>query len=827
MYRASAHSIVLLAILAGPAARSFSAQTDSAPATNREGLEFFETNIRPLLVKSCYECHSADAKIIKGGLRLDSPEGWRKGGDSGPALVPGEPGKSLLVTVVRRADEESPTPRKHKLSPEQIADLEAWVNMGAPDPRQETAVASSGATKVVDFEAARKFWSFQPVKDPTPPRVKGRANNPIDQFVLAKLEQRGMTQGATADKRTLIRRVTFDLIGLPPTPEEIDVFLTDPSPDAFATVVDRLLASAHYGERWGRHWLDVVRYADTAGDSSDYPIPQAYLYRNYVIDSFNQDKPYDQFLREQIAGDLLPAANEPRKRENTIATGFVAISRRFGTGSVIQLTIEDTIDTLGKAVLGLSLGCARCHDHKFDPIPTQDYYALYGIFNSTRYPHPGSENDKRQKDFVPLIPPAEVETIMKPFQAKQDEFDAEAKQLEKERNQLMKRSVKKSAAEATESSADGPAPRFQSEKDYYHALLELKNKRDAFTDTLPRIESAYAVAEGTPANSRVQRRGELASLGEEVPRHFLQVLGGQILPFGDKGSGRHELAGWLADSNNPLTARVIVNRLWQHHFGRGIVESPNDFGARGSAPTHPELLDYLASRFVAAGWSIKAMHRLLLLSRTYQLAGADNPRYVKMDPGNLWLWKFNRQRLHAEIIRDALLSVSGWLDLSVGGAHPFPPENKWDFTQHNEFHALYEINRRSVYLMQQRSRRHPYLGIFDGADPNSTTGARSLSTTPLQALFMMNDRFMQEQAAGFAARLEDAKPRDAERIALAYLLAYGRPATRTEVRQGEAYLRAFREKAVPVNRFLEERERMAWTSFARVLLSSNEFVFVE
>ncbi len=522
---------------------------DALPA---EHLRFFESKIRPVLVERCYKCHSSGAKSIEGGLLLDSRLGVLKGGDRGRAIEPGDADASLLVQAIRYEDDDLQMPPDEKLSAAVIADFEQWIGLGAPDPR----TAASVITKVeVDLEKARGHWSFQPVREPAVPQVADKRwpLTPVDHFILAKLEANGLRPVEIADRRALVRRATIDLIGLPPTPEEVDEFVNDPASldEAFRHVVERLLASRHYGERWGRHWMDLVRYADTAGDNSDYPVPQLYLYRNYVIQSFNADKPYDQFLREQIAGDLLSAESPEQQNEQTIATGYIALSRRFGSiidGYPQHLTIEDTIENLGRTVLGLAISCARCHDHKFDPISQADYYGLYGIFNSTRYPFPGIELDKKPRDFVSL--------------------------------------------EKTASSPGG---------------------------------LAYAVAEGKTGDARLHRRGDPKNPGDVVPRKFLDVLGGQRLSEDvAKTSGRLQLAHWLTDPANPLTARVMVNRIWQYHFGRGLVETPSDLGTRGLPPTHPELLDYLAARFVEDGWSIKNMHRLIMQSQAYQLSSVES-----------------------------------------------------------------------------------------------------------------------------------------------------------------------------------------------------------
>lgn len=658
-------------------------------------------------------------------------------------------------------------------------------------------------------DAASDHWAFNPIRlqaVPQPANPRWAAND-IDRFVLATLEKLGLEPNAPAERRTLIRRATFDLTGLPPTPEEVEAFVNDRKSGAFERVIDRLLASPHYGERWGRHWLDLARYADTAGDSSDYPVPQAYLYRNYVIDSFNSNKSYDQFLREQIAGDLLPSASPEQKRQMITATGFIAIARRFGTepAGTMHLTIEDTLDTVGRSVLGLSLSCARCHNHKFDPVSTRDYYALYGIFSSTRYPYAGSEAKKEQSDFVPLYSEAEWTARHKAETDEYQRLDDEVKRLEKKSELFKKEGL--------------------SDPDLRRELKALRQKRDDLSGMISLADVAFAVSERRATNASIHIRGEPANLGEPVPRGFLAVLGGQQVPNDEKGSGRLQLAQWLTDPANPLTARVMVNRIWQRHFGKGLVQTPSDFGTRGRAPTHPELLDYLALKFVASGWSTKTMHKLIMMSRAYQQASADNPANATIDPANELLWKYSRQRLDAESIRDSLLAVSGALERSRAGPHPFPPPNRWDYTQHYQFTALYETRQRSVYLMQQRIRRHPFMATFDGADPNTSTPERLVTTTPLQALFTLNDKFAHEMAECFAERLLRECDNSAARIQRAYELSYGRKPSREEMRSDLEYLRDTARKLESLN--VTDPEKKAWASFARAVMGSNEFIFLD
>ena len=719
------------------------------PALTPAQETFFESQVRPLLVNSCQRCHGP--KKQESGLRVDSRAALLRGGSSGPALVAGKPGESLLIKAIKH-DGELKMPPGKKLEAQQTVVLSRWIEMGAPWPREAAGVAiRTGEITAED----RRFWSFQPVGNPAIPKVLTPrwVHTPLDAFILARLEEANITPARPADRRTLLRRVTFDLTGLPPTAEEIQSFLTDTSPDAFAHVVDRLLASRAYGERWGRHWLDVVRYADTAGETADYPIREAYLYRNYVIDSFNQDKPYDQFVREQIAGDIL-AKTAPRKQyaEMVTATGFIALSRRFGFDpeNYHHLTIQDTIDTLGQSVLGLSIGCARCHNHKFDPITTADYYALYGIFDSTRYAFPGSEEKHRPREFEPLVPAAEI--------------------------------------------------------------------KDPKT-----VPMAYAVAEGKPHHAKIQKRGEPAQLGDEVPRRNLTILNGEQIPA-NAGSGRLQLARFLTDPHNPLTARVMVNRIWQHHFGIGLVATENDFGNRGQRPTHPELLDYLAQRFVASGWSIKAMHRLIVLSKTYQLSGEATST---KDPENRLLGRRTPLRLEAEAIRDSLLFVSGNLDPSMGGAHPFPPVDSWGFTQHAPFVAVYDTNRRSVYLMTQRLRRHPFLLLFDGPDTNASTARRLPTIVPTQALFFLNDPFVHNQSTTLAHKLISSQPQDKARLQRAYVAVLSRDPQDEEQQHDLAFLRNYRQKLEQSGVPTEQREEKAWAALVRTLFARNEFLFID
>ena len=773
-----------------------------------EQTAFFEKRIRPVLVNNCAECHSAGAKRIRGGLVLDSRAGLIKGGDSGPVVTPGSPEASLLIHAVKHLDADMAMPPKKKLPDMEIKDLEEWVRSGAPYPG--TNDTTKLLADVIDWNKAREFWSFKPIKKVQPPKVKATSwpRSDIDKFIFARLEKEKLKPAKDADKRALIRRATYDLTGLPPTPEEVDVFLNDKSPKAFEKLIDRLLASPAYGERWGRHWLDVVRYADTAGDNSDFPIPQIYKYRNWVISAINQDMPYDQFVKAQLAGDLLPAKSEEEKKQNIIATGYIANARRFGSrvsDYPQHLTIEDTIDNVGRAFLGLTVSCARCHNHKFDPITNEDYYALYGIFHSTRYPWPGIELEQKQRDFVPLVPQSEVEAAKNKHKDKQKELEAKVAELEKQ----------------SKEGSDEEKKARKKDLDAAKKALE-KHKKSA----LP-IEQAYAVAEASKIEDvRLQLKGDPAKTAHVVPRGFLKVLNGGAVQD-SKSSGRLQLAERLISKDNPLPSRVMANRIWLYHFGKGIVPTPNDYGKQGKPPIHPELLDYLASEFISSGWSLKKMHKLIMLSRTYQLSSELSSDALARDPNNELLSAYPRRRLDAESIRDTLLALGGDLEKGQGGPHPFPPQHEWNFTQHNPFKAVYDTKHRSVYLMTARIQKHPFMAIFDGADPAASTAFRPTSTTPLQALFFLNDPLVHEESNGFAKRVFDSAKDDATRLNNAFRMALARAPDAAEKEKSIEALAALRAKLRETGAPEDKVDLLAWQSLVRALFRLNEFVYID
>jgi hypothetical protein len=787
----------------------------SAAEPTAAQLEFFENKIRPVLADNCYKCHSTGADKVRGGLLLDSREAIRRGGDTAPAVVPGHPDQSLLIQAVRYTDPHLQMPPQKQLSDVQIADLEKWVQMGAPDPRTATGAQKNYADPNV------KHWAWQPLAKPAVPAVKNKSwgQSPVDNFILAKLEAQGFTPNPIADKRTLIRRATFDLIGLPPTPEEVEAFVADDSPEAFAAVVDRLLASPHYGERWGRHWLDVARYSDTKGmvrrQREDPRSPYAWTYRDYVIQSFNADKPYHQFIIEQLAADQLPATKA--NPTNLTALGFLTVGERFM--GMRHDVINDQIDVVTKGFLGLTVSCARCHDHKFDPIPTEDYYSLHGIFAST------------------LEPP--VETVIQKIPPTADYRD-----YYEQRTAL--------AAKRTDIENRSQVARRDRDRDQIRLLQREQRENAAAVARLEMTHPGAVVRAMTvqdaarPRNSPVFIRGEAENRGPVVPRRFLSVLAGpNRAPF-TNGSGRLELAHAIVSPNNPLTPRVMINRIWQHHFGAGFVPTPDDFGMMSEPPSHPELLDYLASRFRDDGWSIKQMHRLIMLSSVYQQTSTDNPRYAQTDPDNRLLWRANIRRLEFEPLRDALLAIGDSLDRTMYGRPVDLERNP-------------ESPRRTIYGLVDRADLLDALVNFDFANPDTVNGLRHETSVPQQALFLMNSPVVVEQARKLVA--QDAFQNlttPTGRIEFLYARIYQRQPAPEEVQLGLTFVthspapESIRAAATlasdrPLNRQqLQEQRRIerqaaarpnrstsnrrppltAWETYAHALLQANEFSFV-
>jgi len=767
----------------------------AADSTAPAAIEYFEKEVRPILVKHCYNCHSADTKPA-GQLRVDDRNGLLVGGDHGPAIVPGNPDASLLIAAITHANEDIKMPAEgDQLSDDNISVLKKWIADGAAWPGSE--IASDLLQEPSDYEQLRReHWAFQPVRRvPVPDVQRGEwAQTEIDRFVLATLEKSALSPVGDADPATLLRRVTFDLTGLPPTPEATAEFVANPTPEAFAAVVDKLLESPAFGEQWGRHWLDVARYGESTGSARNLPYPHAWRYRDYVIDSINADKPYDEFVREQIAGDLLPAADEAERREHVIATGFLAlgvkdVNQRFKVRFEMD-NIDEQIDTVTRSLLAMTVSCARCHDHKFDPVSTRDYYALAGIFSSTdlcaglRSKMGGGGLDYYDTSKVLILSQG---TIMDPAHAEKvaaaEKAVAEAKaEFERLRE----------SPEGAEPAPNGKPKRQQARQ----KLRKLQGELTTLTDPVSYSEVAIGVRDSqTIADTQVRLRGEAEQLGPVVPRGFPQALsyeGAPAVPADQ--SGRLQLAEWLASSQNPLTARVIANRVWQHLHGAGLVVTVDNFGTTGDVPSHPELLDHLATSLVDDGWSIKRFVRRLVLTRTYQLSSDATEANLAADPSNRLLWRHSPRRLSAEELRDAMLAVAGTLDPSRP-AKPAVSDLPVIEVRNNgpEAKRLVELGRasrsRSVYLPLLRTIVPESLEVFDFAEQGLVTGQRQTTTVPPQALYLLNDPFVRRQSLELAQRVVDDTSIDAaERVRRVYQVAVGREATTEEVIRALAFV---------------------------------------
>jgi hypothetical protein len=829
--------LLVLALVAAGAARGAAPTIRAADATaTKEGLDFFEKRIRPVLVHNCYECHSGDPAKAKGHLLLDSAEGLRKGGDSGAVIAPGHADSSLLVEAIRYEGLEMPP--KGQLSDEVVADFVEWIDMGAPDPRVGKAAKPKGK---IDLAEARKFWAFQLPKVARPPEVNDSRwpHNNIDKFVRARQEQEHLDPVHDADRITLIRRVTFDLTGLPPTPAEVDAFVKDPSAGALTTVVDRLLDSPRFGERWARHWFDVVHYAESSGKERNVPFRYAWRYRDYVIDSLNADKPYDRFIIEQLAGDLLPARGPKEKNEHLIATGFLALGPKAvnvrNPEQFAMDVIDDQIDVTGRALLGMTIACARCHDHKFDPIPTTDYYAMAGIFRSTEMLG-GVEPGKKAAIDNRLIALADTDKSPKPsaedlraLQAHQREIAQVESQID-ELRKLQRQANRKNLPNRGKGKGKPPPPPPQvNGQAVREQIKELQDKLDKLeAERTPVANLAMGVLESaSPTNCQVLVRGELKDKGPEVPRGVLTVLKTpQASRIDPRHSGRFALAQWIASKNNPLTARVLVNRVWEHLFGQGLVESVDNFGALGNEPSHPELLDTLAVQFMEEGWSIKKLIRAIVLSHVYQLSSDHNAKNYEQDPSNRFLWRMERRRLDAEEIRDAMLAASGQLVFERPEGSPVMELDNGPIRGKEMQEVRKPTTVRSIYLPVIRGNLPDMLQVFDAADPSLIVGKRDVTTVPTQALFLMNNPFVLQQSSEMAKRILAEKDRDqATRIELAYRFALSRLATERERASVAKYLNEYR-KALEDSGHKGNPQFAAWTSFCQTLFQSGEFRYV-
>jgi mono/diheme cytochrome c family protein len=766
--------------------------------------ERFEKKVRPLLAARCWQCHGADKS--KGGLRLDTAAAVRAGGDSGPVVSAGKPAASRLIEAVAYTGELK-MPPKGKISDAEIAELTEWVRGGAlwPDAAVSRRVPSAsppGAGRLFTDEQ-KAYWAFQPPRDQATPIVQGAGwpKSALDAFVLGALEKNGLSPAPEADKRSLIRRASFDLIGLPPTPEEVDAFLADESPDAFARVVDRLLASPRHGERWGRHWLDLARYADSNGMDENVAYAHAFRYRDYVIRALNADRPYDQFVTEQIAGDQMPpTADLARDHDRVTATGFLVIGpKMLAEDDPMKMEmdiIDEQVDTVGRVFMGLTIGCARCHDHKFDPIPTADYYALAGIFKSTR--------SMRDHKVVAMWNERVLAT------------DPQRSRLEAHQKEVARREAQiKSLANEPGKTNDVELRRLRD------SLAGLRKER-------PKVLEVMGVEDQAVTNLRIHVRGNHMTLGAEVPRRFPRILAGENqAPLESSRSGRLELASWLTRADHPLTARVMVNRLWLWHFGEGLVGSPDNFGRLGDRPVNRELLDWLAVRFVASGWSLKAMHRLIMLSSTYRMSARFDRAAARVDPANRLQWRTSRRRLEAEAIRDAILAVSGELEGTMTGTLLNDQNHAYVNSTGKNRGTFYHVNRRSVYLPVVRSGLYDVFQAFDFADPSGSNGKRIPTTVAPQALFMLNDQVVLESSRAMAKRLLDAPAGDqGSRVRRAYLLAYGRPPSENEVTRAILYLERFATVLESQGVETGQLPIQAWQALCQSIMAASEFVYL-
>jgi len=918
-------------------------------------LAFFEKKIRPVLVEHCYKCHSASSEKVKGGLLLDTREGIRKGGESGHAVVPGNLKESLLISALKHDDFEMPP--KKVLPAAVVADFEKWIQSGAADPRRATRPVAKADS--IDIEAGRKHWAYQPLKAPALPKVTDAAwpANDIDRFILARLESAGLQPGANAEKIILIRRLYFDLVGLPPTPKEITRFVDDKSPGAYENLVDRLIKSPRFGERWGRHWLDVVRYAESMSLRGRL-LKHAWRYRDYVIEAFNDDLPYDQFLTQQLAGDLLETSSVDAQRRNLIATTFLvmgdALLENQNKSQLDMDIVDEQLDVIGKSLLAQTIACARCHDHKFDPIPTSDYYAMAGIFKNIQglkhanvstnmeIPLPILEESKRELEIhssavtklqseISELKPKIAGNDRLPVQAKDlpgivvDNPDAKAigkwgksdgiknrvgseyllsktsgskviypvafpdegryevritiaqhanrapkahvTVLHKDGNQSFRIDQRKAPGAFNKDRSDGyfqslgffefPSGQWDAveisvkggggfviadavqflpvdndgkvtipkssqqgkqllaaeQKALKTRMAKLKTELSALQKRKPAREMVNsAVEKKKPTDLKIHIRGNINNLGAIAPRGVLQVANhGPAPKMPTSSSGRLELAHWIADPSNPLTARVMANRVWHWLFGAGLVRTVDNFGTMGEPPSHPELLDHLAVHFIQKGWSVKKLIRTIVLSRTYRLSSSRGGQ--PEDPENRLLAHMNRRRLDAESLRDTMLSVGGTLKLEMGGA-TFPANLKTDVG------FQFQEPRRSVYVPVFRSSLPELFEVFDFANPSLVTGRRDISTVAPQALFMMNHPFVRTQARLTAERLlSDPLLNESHRINHAYLQILGRHATETEVSLGQDFLKTVTDTS-------EKGRIEAWTQMVQSMFLTIEFRYI-
>ena len=942
-FRLAVTACFMLASAATATLRADEGSTDKlkSSSTNADDLQYFETYIRPVLVEHCYECHSAGSKKSQGELLLDSRENIRAGGASGPAVVPGDLEQSLILDAIRYESFEMPP--SGKLSGEIVERFEEWIRRGAADPRESTALPA-GLAKV-DWESARDYWSFKPMEQVTAPEiVSDRPRGPMDAFVWSKLENAKLEPNPEVSRETWLRRVTFDLIGLPPTPSELEAFVKDDRADAFDRVVDRLLASPRYGERYGRHWMDLARYADSNGADENHGYPVAWRFRDYVIDAYNTDIPYDRFVVEQLAGDLLPADSEGEQGRLLTATGMLVIGPKMlaeqDKPKLVADLVDEQLDTVGKVFLGLTLGCARCHDHKFDPIKAEDYYALAGIFHSTKSMEhlefvsqwnerelPNQERSRQLaerrtqldttkselKQFELELHKAVVEKKLQalaahlkwrsleyqPTAAEVASFGLSEQQMKRiadfaargnwrddkaieqigaELRKLISQPTPDASPEQLQAAIveafragwlqvvqgerddkgklkderlrklsrqlfaeNGPFEAIEKLEEVVAAeqkekLLKLRETLAAIEKAMPALDKAMAADEGPLRLVSVHLRGNhLQLVGDPIPRRVPEILQPTTpaVAFPIDQSGRLEFANWLISPTHPLTARVMINRIWQYHFGEGLVRSASNFGLRGDLPSHPELLDYLAQDFVSHGWSQKAMHRKMVLSSVYRLSSFSNEQAQAVDPDNRLLWRMNRRRLEVEPLRDSLLAVADELDAQTGGQAQAIYGAKFEDTQESK--TIHDASRRTVYLPINRAALEEFFATFDYVDSAVSLEKRPVTTVPHQALFLMNHRLALHAGWRLAKRLEQYSSDDDQRLKLAYAVCFARQPTEAELTAAKEFLSTQRtailNSATTRTSSSEpnsaEHSLAPWVSLCRSLLITNEFLYLE
>jgi mono/diheme cytochrome c family protein len=817
---------------------AYALPANDPPATfTAAQLAAYESEVKPVLATHCLKCHGAEEKI-KGGLNLTVRAEIVKGGDTGPAFDVKNPKDSLLLKAIHYKDESYQMPPKAKLADKDIAVIEKWVLAGMPMPETKAAAVDHKSKGGVVTEEAKKYWAYQPVTKPAVPA--GDAANPIDRFLDTARTAKGLKANGPAEKIALARRLYFDLTGLPPTPGQVDAFVNDASPKAYEKLVDTLLASPHYGEKWGRHWLDVVRYAETNGYERDGPKPNAWRYRDYVIKSFNADKPFDRFVKEQIAGDEL----WPGDADAITATGFYRLGTWDDEPADPKLALfdgyDDLVATIGQGFLATTFNCARCHDHKVDPIPAADYYRMVAFVRDVRpFSETRSVNSKfSSTDITPADERRKYEADLKRREAKVEEIKALLKPIEDATIKKMPPADQLKVDDGHRDEVLRKIPMYI-DPDLRPKYQQLRKQlSDVQKEPLPSQQFALSVnhCDVSPPTTYVMVRGNPNTPGkEEIKPGFPAVLG---LPLpevpapaaGAKSSGRRTvLANWLASPSNPFTARVFVNRVWQHHFGKGLVGSPNDFGKLGEKPTHPELLDWLAATFVDGGWKVKALHKQILMTNAYRQSSVGNDDNRKSDPTNALLWRFPMRRLNAEEVRDSMLAVSGSLDVTPFGPSVFPkippevlagqsvPGQGWPYDAKRPEAG----NRRTVYVHVKRSLQVPVLANHDQADTDSSCPVRYTTTVPTQALGMMNGEFSNERATAMAARLaKDAGPERARQIALGIRLTTGRTPTDAEVAKDVAFV----ESLAATHALSAER---AMQQYCLLLLNANEFIYLD